>query len=418
MRRCHLATSVSYSLDGIFRSGPWLCYLIILACCPALWSASAQDQSQVQQLYEEAQLARARGDLSRSEQLYLEVIRRSPQLVNAYHNLGIVYFMQKKYLDSATMLQKAVKLNPQLAGAHVMLGLAYYELFEPEKAAASLRAALRMNPADINALLYLGKSQLQARDYRAAANTLEKLKELKLKDPDVLYNLSLAYMKLMLETFNRLGEVAPHSYQAWLLLAQDAEARGDDESALKNYREASRTKPDAAGTHYALGSVDARLGKYDEAAEEFKKELQVNSNDSLALWKLGELSLRTNPQEAREYLERAVSLNPELPQAVLAYGRALARAGETEKAVQQFQRVLKLAPEEDSVHYHLAHAYRRLGRNEESKVEMARFEELAKKKSQSTWELAHQLIEMSREAKENAGDPEPDFSPSRDPAHP
>src|SRR2546426_2316688 len=42
----------------------------------------------------------------------------------------------------------------------------------------------------------------------------------------------------MLETFNRLGEVAPHSYQAWLLLAQDAEARGDDESALKNYREA------------------------------------------------------------------------------------------------------------------------------------------------------------------------------------
>ena len=81
--------------------------------------------------------------------------------------------MQKKYLDSATMLQKAVKLNPQLAGAHVMLGLAYYELFEPQKAAASLRAALRMNPADTNALLYLGKSQLQARDYRAAANTLQ-----------------------------------------------------------------------------------------------------------------------------------------------------------------------------------------------------------------------------------------------------
>lgn len=374
-------------------------------------------QSGVQQLYEEAQAARARGDLPAAEANYLEVVRRAPRMANAYHNLGIVYFMERKYRDAAAALERAAKLNPALAEAHAMLGLAYYELYEPEKAAAAFQSALRLNPRDSNALYYLGKSQLQQRDYRAAAKIFEKLAESKPNDPDVLYGLSLAYMKLMLEGVNRLGEVAPRSYQFFLLLAQDAEARNDEEAALKNYQEAIRIKPNAIGMHYALGSVLARLGKYEEADREFRRELEINSNDSLALWKLGELLLRTNPQEAREVLERGVQLNPDLPQIVLAYGRALARTGETEKAVDQFRRVVRLAPEEDSVHYHLANAYRRLGRSEEAKAELARFEELARKKSERKLEAARQLIELSREAQEAAAEPEPGFSPAREPSH-
>jgi tetratricopeptide (TPR) repeat protein len=279
---------------------------------------------------------------------------------------------------------------------------------------------LKSAPADANALLYLGKAQIQKREYRAAQKTLEKLVELKPKDPEALYDLSLAHMKLMLETVNRLGEAAPGSYLFSLLLAQDAEARNDDETAIKNYRDALalRGKEEVVGIHYALGSVYAKVGKYDEAAEEFKKELQINPNDSLALWKLGELGLRSNPESVRSYLERAVTLNPNLPQAALAYGRLLARAGETEKAVEQFQRVVRLAPEEDSVHYHLAKAYRLLGRAEEARMETARFEELAKKQSERKREMARQLIDMGRTIHDAEQEPDPGFDPSRDPAHP
>ncbi len=122
-------------------------------------------------------------------------------------------------------------------------------------------------------------------------------------------------------------------------------------------------------------------------------------------------------QEARHYLERAVALNPDLPQAVLAYGRALARTGDIEKAVERFQRVVRLAPEEDSVHLHLASAYRHSGRPEEAKAELARFEELAKKKSERTREMARLLIEMTRAAQETVEEPEPSFSPGREPTH-
>src|SRR5205823_12069404 len=81
------------------------------------------------------------------------------------------------------------------------------------KAVGAFLAALHLNSGDGTALLYLAKSQIQMRDYWAAARTLEKLAESKPDDPDVLYNLSLVYMKQMLGTVNRLGEVAPQSYQ-------------------------------------------------------------------------------------------------------------------------------------------------------------------------------------------------------------
>jgi tetratricopeptide (TPR) repeat protein len=379
----------------------------------------AETQEPVQQLFEQAQKARAQGDLVEAEQKYQAVIQQAPQMASAYHNLGIVYFMQRKYPDAVSSLKKALKLKPSLSGAQVMLGLSYYELYDLDEACAALEAALKTTPGDANALFYLGKAQLQKREYRAAQRTFEKLIEMKPKDPEVLYDLSLTHMKLMLENVNRLGEASPGSYLFSLLLAQDAEARNDDESAIKNYREALalRGKEEVVGIHYALGSVYAKVGRYEEAAAEFKKELQVNPNDSLALWKLGELGLRSDPQSVRGYLERAVTLNPDLPQAALAYGRLLARVGETEKAVEQFQRVVRLAPEEDSVHYHLAKAYRLLGRVEQAQAETVRFQELAMKKSERKRDMARQLIDIGRTIQEAEQEPDPGFSPSRNPTH-
>jgi len=132
------------------------------------------------------------------------------------------------------------------------------------------------------------------------------------------------------------------------------------------------------------------------------------------LWKLGEVTLRVDPRSACDYLARALALNPDFPQARLAYGRALLRLGESEKAVQQFEEVERLAPEEDSVHYHLASAYRKLGRSKEADTEMARFQELAKKKSEITHAAARRQIDMTRDSQE---DPLPDFDPSRNPVH-
>jgi len=379
---------------------------------------AAQTQTSIQQLFEEAQAARARGNLEQAAHAYAEVIRRDPGFVNAYHNLGIVYFSQKRYQDAIAVLEKAVRLNPRLAGAYVILGLAHYELYQSHKAVMAFQEAHRLDPNDTNALRFLGKAQMQLGNYWDAAGTFEKLSQSRPNDPDVLYNLSLAHLKLLLEAADRLRAIAPQSYQLSLLEAQDAEGHNNDAAAIQYYQEALGFKPDAVGIHYGLGSAYARASKFEEAAQEFKGELLINPNDSLALWRLGEITLHTNPSEAGQYLRQAVSLNPESPQAVLAYGRALLRTGETEKAIEQFQRVVKLAPEEDTVHYLLANAYRKLGRQAESEAEMDRFQQLARTKSAQRGAMAREVLRTDRQGTRESLDLDPGFSHSRQPVHP
>jgi tetratricopeptide (TPR) repeat protein len=377
-------------------------------------TSPAWAQEAPRKLFEEAQAAKARGDLPEAERKYLELVRQSPEMANAYHNLGIVYLAEHKYKDAAQVMEKAVALAPHEPGGWIVEGLAYYELYEPQKAVAAFRSALRLSPADENAQLYLGKAQIQMRDYEGAAETLEKLSKSKPGDPTVLYNLGVAHLKLMLNDVSRLGTVAPQSYLLLLLLAQDAETRGDFDAAARFYQEALRANSEATGVHYALGSIYADSGKYEEAAQEFEAELKINPMDALALWKAGEIALRKDPRSACQYLERALALDPDLPQARLAYGRALLRLQEPEKAVVEFQQVEHLAPEEDSVHYHLANAYRKLGRSREADAELAIFQELARRKSESTNAMARRQIQMTRDSQE---EPTPGFDASRNPVH-
>src|SRR5947209_5710323 len=125
--------------------------VLVSLALPALCDGAAETPTDVQQLYEAAQQARVRGDFSTAEAKYLEVIRNAPQLVNAYHNLGIVYFMERKYGDAVSTLEKAVRMNPRLSEAHFMLGLALYELYEPARAVRAFEEVLRLNPSDANA---------------------------------------------------------------------------------------------------------------------------------------------------------------------------------------------------------------------------------------------------------------------------
>src|SRR5437870_4205265 len=54
-------------------------------------------QNDAERLFNQAQVARAQGNLAVAEQKYLEVARVAPKLASAYQNLGIVYFMERKY---------------------------------------------------------------------------------------------------------------------------------------------------------------------------------------------------------------------------------------------------------------------------------------------------------------------------------
>jgi protein O-GlcNAc transferase len=371
--------------------------LLLLRGHPAL----AQDGTE--QLFREARAAVQKGDFALSEQKYLEITRQAPQDARAYHDLGLVYLREDKPQEAVGVLEKAVRLNPRLAMSQIVLGRAYYEVHQPSKARASLEEALRLKPSDPEAMLYLSQAQLALGDYEAAASNLEKLAETH-PEPAVIQALSAAYMKQTMARLSLQGQFAPRSFDSLMVLALDAETRGDAEKspeyyqrALEYYRQALEAKPKATGVHYAMGNVLLRLEKLDEATQEFRKEVEVNPGDALAMWKLGALIWPSDPQKAREYLERSVSLSPQRAGPYLAYGRVLAHSGDTEKAIQQYLRAEQLEPQRASTHYLLANAYRQVGRKEDAGTEMARFEELSKKELRRTAESRSKELASEKE---------------------
>src|SRR5947209_8732537 len=120
------------------------------ALVAGLLAGPARSQTDVEQLFESAQQARAQGNLADAVARYLEVIRRAPQLASAYHNLGIVYFSQRKYREASAALEKAIQRDAHLPQAHFMLGLSCYQLYEPHRAVRAFSDSLRLNPGDRN----------------------------------------------------------------------------------------------------------------------------------------------------------------------------------------------------------------------------------------------------------------------------
>jgi TolB-like protein/Tfp pilus assembly protein PilF len=166
--------------------------------------------------------------------------------------------------------QKAVELDPNLADAHVLLGDVQKERWQWADAQAEYRRALELNPHS-----------------------------------------SDAYADL-----------------AWWFLCQ-----GRTDEALASMRRARELDPlsvDATDMGWML--FEAR--RYDEAMHELRSVLEVNPNDSVALWDLGIALIDKNqPQDAIPVLEKALPISDRSPGVIGTLIRAYAQAGRRGDAI-------------------------------------------------------------------------------------
>lgn len=77
--------------------------------------------------------------------------------------------------------------------------------------------------------------------------------------------------------------------------------------------------PTATAAEVGLGTVAFHEGDFETAKEHYRRALERNARDAWAMAHLGEAELFSKrPVEAREILERAVQLDPQGPNSVMA----------------------------------------------------------------------------------------------------
>jgi tetratricopeptide (TPR) repeat protein len=172
-----------------------------------------------------------------------------------------------------------------------------------------------------------------------------------------------------LRHFREALRVDPRFFRARRDLASLLSKLGRKEEALEVYRRAREIDPDSHPVNFSLGSELARQQRYEEA-EPFLREALLQRPDHVkTLRNLAATLLRQQKyEEAAKLYRRALSLDPGHRRAERNLGEALVELREFEEAAGLLGEAVAAYPDRARSHYHLGRALQGLGKEERAET--------------------------------------------------
>lgn len=252
---------------------------------------------------------------------------------------------------------------------HINEGLRCERYGQLSKAASRFAKALSINPHNGTALMHIAGIHYQAGRYGDAARRYEEIVESDPSNIDALQGLGLA-----LEKQHKYAEALVHFER---ILAIDATY--DDavvysalcRSGLGGHGEAvamldgviSRSGGDHVQAHYCRSRVLSRMRRDAESISALDDARKAEARQSAALYEQGKaLSRQKKHEKAVEVYTRALRLNPENVDALVAKGWTLDYAGLPSKdVVPLYEKAIRVDPHCTEAHLNLSFLYDRTG---------------------------------------------------------
>jgi tetratricopeptide (TPR) repeat protein len=231
--------------------------------------------------------------------------------------------------------------------------------------------------------LALAQCRIAAKQFEAAGPVVAQLEHGFPSDPDVLYVAANYHMKAWNDAIYRMYQKAPSSYRVDQLSAEVFETQGKFPEAIAEYRKALGKNPKAINLHYRLGRALLQQSHdpagLELARKEFEAELALNPADAVAEYQVAQiLGTQGLKADAAARYERAATLRPDFPEALIAVAKLRSEAKRYNDAVALLERAVKLQPRGEIAHYNLMMAYRNAGRTADAQREKAELDKLQK----------------------------------------
>jgi len=324
-------------------------------------------------------LKERRPDLAIPE--FRAIVALDPNNVDARGNLGVLLFFQGDYTAAIPHLRAALKLRPTLWRMQALLGMAERRTGSSKSALADLEKAfpkLQEDKIQIEAGMELIEIHAGAGDLDKAAATVSALRSRYPTNVEVLYTSYRIYSDLAGEAMLSLSLVAPTSARMHQVMAHELEKHGDEQAAIRNYREALKLDPQLPGLHFELAEMlnaSSLASEQREAETEYKAALAVNQFDERAEFRLGDISSRRGDvQEAYAHYSRAVQLQPNDAEANIGLAKVLMLMNQPDKAEPLLQRAVQLDPTSAAAHFRLSTLYRQAGRTADATRELEEYQ--------------------------------------------
>ncbi|MBA3334841.1 MAG: tetratricopeptide repeat protein [Acidobacteria bacterium] len=196
---------------------------------------------------------------------------------------GLLLIDSKAPAAAIVRLNEAVKLLPKSARIWLALGMAYLINGQTADAKKSFENSLAIEPKSVPSLAYLATVAVEQADYAQGAAMYERALSIEAKN---------AYLHFLLaETLSKI----PTSDSLII------------EKHLKRAVEIDRT---LAPAHLALGKLEARNSRWQEAAAEFEQAVRYEPESAEAHYQLGRVLTRLKrPTEAQRAFEKHKKLS-------------------------------------------------------------------------------------------------------------
>lgn len=272
-----------------------------------------------------------------AEQLYLKLLRDSPQVPSYYLSLGSFYIKRKRFQDAEEIYLKGLKNNPGSLPLTTALGFVYLKKNQIKSARKLFQTVLKNESGNSEALTGLG-AILQREKHFAGAEKLF-LKALT-SEPDNIT--ALTYLaELYLET--EQNEKAMKIYDKLLVLLPNEEWV---EFAAEDIQHAALLKEVLDLENTELLSEEEKNSNFEQAAvllRKLVKEAPDNPNYALRLGQL--LGKMKRFSEALSVYEQGLVYHPKDIFLKIAVGYTYVYLEDYEKAEREFNSILDTHPE-------------------------------------------------------------------------
>ncbi len=326
------------------------------------------------------------GRLDEAERLYRRILQQHPDFIEATMGLARVAMARERWEEAIPKLEAVLARVPDQYQARYDLGVALTKLGRYDEAVTAFREAVPYDPQPPDALINLARALRRAGHPGEAATTFDKALTMRPHDTalacEAAESLALAgHPEEALSRLQRLAAAAPGDARVLFDLAQVRLRTGDEAGAVEALRSMLATAPEdpamrrraeallaSEGRRDLLPEVLgqrpvsgegaepvtrraaqlARSGRLDEAESLLRRHLKAHPDDAGAWLDLGMIALERGGvpgglDQAVPLFEKAVALDPELPEARFNLGMAYRELGRTDAARQQLERALELA---------------------------------------------------------------------------
>ena len=370
-----------------------------------------------------ANIAAKSGRFEQAQKYLATWVKNSPNSLEA--RLALVNFLlqSRKPFKALEMLRKPPQLNLDNVFALKFLGDIYMAINAPSSAISSYGKIIGAQPGSPIGYYLLAKAYERLGDSVKAKHNLKKA--LEADSNHTPSSISLAHFYISEGDIDKAGKIISsilvEETNADFLVLQGrySLAKGENESALKKYREALdiSNSPKAAiqlaKAHYTIGQVNEgvkvlqswlhnnpkninvryiladtllQIGDSQLAKEEYKKIVEIEPAHVLALNNLAYLEVESDVQKALEYAQKAYLFAPEQAEILDTYGVVLLKAGQIESALEKLQKAYDKKPGNLDIVFSYARAL------------------IANNKSEKAKDILEQAI-IDAEAAENKSEP-------------